>query len=318
MPTPLIVPPTGYSNSPQPSLYGYFPSPFPNIDFPMPYWINKLKDFALIGCTNPDLAYAELFVVAAARAMFTAFTPSTKQIVEMATGRSWICNAKSIVKEAEVGEEIAESGAGRFVYGLAAGVDIAAYHAFWVSLGATAVSDFVSFAAAFQRRCNGSQSPYRGVTPIGGWPTSISGPTPHGSPPVYLTATGEHLGMNFTVKQGEVGVCVAWCNFTSLYYTGGVIAQLRLFDGDTNETLDEDIVDNWKDLSKFAIVRYFTTEGLAPVDRHIHAEVNFLTTASNRTVCGEGGCYVRSFKPGLGDAPPFWNMKTDLKTREAA
>ena len=59
-------PPESYSNSPQPSVYAMIPSPLPNIEFPVPYWINQLKHFVLIGCTDPDLAYAELAIAAAA------------------------------------------------------------------------------------------------------------------------------------------------------------------------------------------------------------------------------------------------------------
>ena len=162
-----------YSNDPRPNPYAHIPSPLPNIDFPTPYWINKLAEMIIIGCLDPDIAYGALLLPAAAKMAWTVATPGTKQIVEMVTGHSWICGTKQVMSQVQQGEQIAQSDTGRFMYGLAKGLDIQAYYAFMLSTGAEGVIDFASFAAKFQRICDGDNSPYRGFTPEGGWPSDI-------------------------------------------------------------------------------------------------------------------------------------------------
>ena len=79
------------------------------------------------------------------------------------------------------------------------------------------------------------------------------------------------------------------------------------------EVYDEDTVDNMFNEDQFAVVRYFSTEGLAPRDIHIRARVYFINSVTERLVANVGGCYIRAFEPTAADAPPFWNMKTMLQ-----
>lgn len=305
-----------YSNDPQPNPYAHIPSPIPNIDFPQPYWINKLRDLLLIGCTDPDLAMIALAVPAAMKAAWTVLTPSTKQIIEHAGGRSWICGSKQIISQVEYGSEIANNGAGRFVYGLLAGLDIAAYHAFFLSTGAAGVIDWASYAKRFTRNCGTGQSPYRGLDAIGGWP----GGTEHSwlTGPEFLNSGGVPVGPLLTVPAGQVGIMLAWCSFSGLGISGGVQTSMRIIDHLTGEVLDEDYVDNLNDTNAKAVVQYCSNEGIESVDRELWLEVFFHFSLASQNVTGTGGCYMRAFDQGAGNAPPYWNMKSMLKSNKGA
>jgi hypothetical protein len=318
MPAPVIVPPSGYSNSPQPNVYAHIPSPLPNIDFPRPYWIDKLRNAAIIGCLNPDLAFFEMAIADVAKAAWTTYTPSTKQIIERATGQSWICNTKQVLKTVEEGEQIANSGAGRFVYGLVKGLDIAAYHAFFISTGGQGVLDYVSFAQQFKRKCTNPQSPYRGYTPQGGWAVNVGGPTSPGGSPVYLNAAGSPIAPHLDLGPGEEGVIFQWCSYTSLYETGGIIMRQYIYDEATGSILDDQTVDNWTNTEHHAINYVLTANGEAPggPTRHISCQTQSLNSLTNRVVCATGGCYVHKWKLGRIGQPPYWNMATQLKARE--
>lgn len=298
-----------YSNDPKPNPYAHIPSPFPNIDFPVPYWINKLANMAIIGCLNPDLVYAELAVAAAMRMLWAVETPSTKQLIDHATGHSWLCGSKQIVKTTGEGAKIAESGTGRFIYGGFKGLDIAAYYAFMVSTGAKGVIDFGWFAKKFQRVCHGDQSRWKGIDAIGGWPADtgqlMTGPS-------FLNSQGDVFGQRLQIAEDEIGVMVAWCSFTDLFSTGGVMVEMSIVDEDTGQVYDKSVVDNRFNVSQFAICQFFTTEGRAARDTTLLLKVRFLQSISPRAVCAAGGCYTRAWEPTAADAPPYWNMKSML------
>lgn len=303
-----------YSNDPQPNAYAHIWSPLPNIDFPAPYWINKLKNLALIGCTEPDLAFVELAVAAAAKAAWTITTPSTKQIIEGAAGRSWLCGTKQVMSGVREGEQIANSGGGRFLYGVFAGLDIAAYHAFMVSTGAQGVFDFASYAKKFERNCTGSQSKYRGLTPTGGWP-SDTGDTFVG--PQYLGTGGNRAGPFLFWNAGEVATFIAWCSFSNLEGSGGVVTEMSIQDYHTGEVFDHCVVDNLFNTSNMGVVQFFATEGRSLQDRVLALMVRFTESVTARAVPVNGGCYIRSFDPAALGTPPFWDMRTMINQRHS-
>jgi len=300
-----------YSNDPRPNPYASIPSPVPNIDFPTPYWINKLKDLIIIACLNPDIAYAALVVPAAAKMAWSVITPSTKQLIEEATGQSWLCGSKQTLKGVQYGEQIAASQSGRFIYGLLAGLDIAAYHAFFLSTGAEGVIDFASYAKKFQRVCSGDQSPYRGLTPVGGFPWYDDHRWQTG--PSFFNAQGSLIGQRLTIHTGQIGAFIAWCSFSCLSSSGGVVTSMALIDEDTGEIYDADVVDNLFSTGPMAIVRYFTTTGRALRETHISLQVAFEEHVEERFVPVNGGCYVRAWSPDAGDAPPYWNVRDMIK-----
>lgn len=301
-----------YSNDPQPNPYVHIPSPFPNIDFPVPFWINKLRNMAIVGCLDPDLVYAELAVAAAANMMWTVETPSSKQLMEQAGGASWLCGSRQVISNMQQGTEIANSGTGRFIYGALKGVDIATYFAFMISTGAKGVIDFGSYAAKFQRKCNGDQSKFRGLNPVGGWPADTH---ENMIGPEFITASGGTAGPILFLKKNQIGALIAWCNFSILGGTGGLITKMSIRDADTGEVFDSSTVNNLFSLSQYAVVRYFTTEGRSDRDRQIELRVEFLETVGTRAVPVNGGCYIRSWLPTAADAPPYWDMKTMLKSK---
>lgn len=300
-----------YSNDPAPNPYAHIPSPLPNIDFPTPYWINKLAQMIIIGCLNPDLAYGALLVPALAKMAWTVASPGTKQLVEMSTGHSWICGSKQVMSQVQQGEQIAASDSGRFIYGLMKGLDIQAYYAFMLSTGAKGVFDFGSYAQKFLRVCNGDQSKYRGFNPVGGWPVPWdrwqTGPS-------FFQPGGLLIGPALPVKRGQIAAFIAWCSFSDLFETGGVVVSMRLRNHQTGEVYDSDTVNNLFSTSSFAIVQVFTTEGRAVEDYQIDLEVYCNESVDARMVAVNGGCYKRAWTPGAGDAPPYWNMKTMLKS----
>lgn len=298
-----------FSNSPRPNVYAHVPSPLPNIDFPTPFWINKLADFIIIGCTDPDLAYGALLVPAALKMLWTVATPATKQIIEGATGRSWICGSKRVISQTEQGSKLANSNTGKAVYGLVKGLDIAAYYAFMLSAGASGVVDYASFAAKFQRKCNGGQSAHVGITPIGGWGVGYPAwQTGQG----YATSTGGFIGPFLNIPKGYIGAMIFWCSYTSLFGPGGVIVNVRIYDEDTGQVYDTDTVNNLFNTSEMAIVRYFTREGLADRDLNLAVQIQCYEAATTRMVPAHGGCFSRAWHPSAADAPPFWNMKDML------
>jgi len=303
-----------YSNDPAPNPYAHIPSPLPNIDFPTPYWINKLADFIIIGCLDPDLAYGELLVPAAAKMLWTAATPGTKQLVEMATGASWICGTKQVMSQVQQGEEIAASDSGRFIYGLAKGLDIQAYYAFMLSTGAKGVIDYASFAQKFHRVCSGDNTQYHGVAPVGGWP--VPGPD-WLTGPSYSRPGGLLIGPALNVNPGDIAAFIAWCSFSDLEGSGGVITSMRLRNFQTDEVYDMDTVNNLFSTSNFAVVRWFTTEGRALSAFEVVLEVQCQESTTGRMVAVNGGCFKRSWSPTASDAPPYWNMKTMLKSHPA-
>lgn len=301
-----------YSNDPQPSVYAKIPSPLPNIDFPAPFWINKLANMAIIGCLNPDLVFAEMAVAAAAKMMWTVETPSTKQLVQEATGHSWICGSKQVLSGVQEGEKIADSGTGRFLYGAAKGVDIMAYYAFMLSTGAKGVVDFGSFASKFIRKCSGTQSPYRGLDPIGGWPVPL---TDWDTGPTFLNAGGGVVGQRLTIEIGQIGVMIAWCSFSILAGSGGVVVTMGIVDEDTGAVYDQCVVNNMFNTSQYAIVQYFTSGGRAGRRTILDLKIKCTEHLGDRMVPVNGGCYVRAWSPDAGDAPPYWNMRDMLKSK---
>lgn len=299
-----------FSNDPRPSPYADIPSPLPNIDFPEPFWINKLARLLIIGCTNPDLAYAALLVPAAAKMMWSVETPSTKQIIHSAAGRSWICGSKQVLSQVQEGEKIAQSSTGRFVYGMVAGLDIAAYHAFFLSTGAAGLINYASLLAKFSRVCNHNQSPYRGVDPVGGWPSDIGGLQ---TGPSFFNSSGTLLGPFVFAAAGEVAIIMAWCSFSVIGGSGGIIARLSIVDFDTGQVYDEDIVNNLFSTEDCAVVNYFTSEGRLLRDTTFALKVEFLASTGARAGTAQGGSYMRNFRPGAGDAPPYFDLQTMLE-----
>jgi hypothetical protein len=301
-----------YSNDPQPSPYASIPNPIPNFDFPKPFWINKLRSMSLLGCTNPDLAFIEMAAAAAGHMYWSVVTPSTKQLIEGSTGRSWLCNSKQVISSVEQGEQIASSGTGRFIYGMLAGLDIAAYHAFFVSTGAVGVIDFASYAARFNRVCSGDVSPNRGLDAIGGWPVPSDD---YGPGPSFQNAQGQVFGSEITIPKGYMGIHVAWCSYSLLDVPGGVVVSQRLRDHGTGEVLDECTVNNLEDSSRYAITSYFTSEGESTRDRLIELQIKCTEALGLRMVPAGGGCFVRTWKFGDPPGMSYLNMKQNLNKR---
>jgi hypothetical protein len=297
-----------YSNSPAPDPYAHIPSPLPNIDFPTPYWINKLARLIIIGCLDPDIAYGALIVPAAAKMLYDFETPSTKQIIEAATGQSWICHTKQAFSTTKEGSQIAQSDTGRFLYGLVKGLDIAAYYAFAVSTGAKGVIDYASFAARFQRKCGGGQGQWTGDDPVGGWGAGFDS---WQTGPSWLNSVGTRPGPFLTIPRGYVGCMIASCSFTSLFATGLAITSMRIVDEDTGEVHDQDRVDNLVSVGPQACVAYFTTEGLVNRDVHLAIECNFAEAPTTRVVPANGFCYIRAWHPTAGDAPSYLDIVTN-------
>jgi hypothetical protein len=304
-----------YSNDPQPNAYAHIWSPIPNIDFPAPYWINKLRNMAIIGCLNPDLVYAELALAAAAKMAWTILTPSTKQIIEETTGHSWLCGTRQEISRVQYGQEIASSGGGRFLYGVLAGLDIAAYHAFMLSTGAQGIFDFASYAMKFARKCDFDQSRYRGLSPDRGWASDVPGWT---TGPEFLNAAGQPVGALLVVPANSVAAMIAWCSFSNLGGSGGVVVSMRIHNITTGEVYDQCQVDNRFSTSNFSIVQAFTSEGRVGFDQWWWLEVNFDQSVGARAVPVNGGCYMRAWEPNAASAPPYWNMKTMLKQKGLA
>jgi hypothetical protein len=300
----------GYSNDPIAHTYANVPSPLPNIiEFPTPFWITKLMNMAMVGCLNPDLVFAELAAGAAAKLMWNVATPSIKQMIEGATGRSWICGTKQVMGGVKEGEQIASSGTGRFIYGAVKGLDIMAYYAFMVSVGGQGVADFIGFAARFIRKCNGDQSQWRGIDPLGGWPSDTGGKM---LGPQWQTPLGDRAGPFLYLNRGEIGCIVAWCSFSNLEGNGGVITRMTIEDFLTGEVFDSCTCNNMFNTHNMAVVQWFTNEGRIDRDRILVIRVEFLASVTARAIPVKGGCYIRSWIPGAGNAPPIWNMKQHL------
>lgn len=298
-----------YSNDPGPSPYANIPNFIPNFDFPKPFWINALRSLAMIGCAQPDLAIVELAAAAAGKMYWSVVTPSTKQLIEGAAGRSWLCGSKQIISSAQAGEQIASSGAGRFVYGLLAGLDIAAYHAFFVSTGAVGVIDFASYAAKFLRHCDPNASDARGLTATGGWPVPsselLAGPS-------YINAKGTVFGSEISIPAGYMGIHVAWTQYSLLDIPGGVVVTQSLRDHDTGEILDSCTVDFINDPSHFCITSYFTSEGLSTKSRLLELKVECHHAGGLRMVTSGGGCFVKAWKFGNPPGMSYLNLRNNI------
>jgi hypothetical protein len=300
-----------YSNDPQPNVYAHIPSPLPNIEFPKPYWINRLRDLIMIGCMDPDLAYVALALPAAGNMFWTVITPSTKQLVQETTGKSWICGARQTISGAQPGREIARSAAGRIIYETVKHLDIAAFYAFFLSTGAKGVLDYMTFLKKMTRICGQNQSPYRGRTPVGGWPSDVGG---EATGPGFLNSDGVMVGPTLYIPRGYIGAMIAWCSFSNLEGSGGVRTEMRIRDGDTQVVYDEDFVDNMFNTQNYAVVQYFTTEGRVNRDTTINLRVEFLESVTARAVPVTGGCFIKAWQPGTAGAPPYYNMRENIKS----
>ena len=243
---------------------------------------------------------------------WSVVTPSTKQLIEGATGRSWLCGSKQVLSGAQAGEQIASSGAGRFVYGLLAGLDIAAYHAFFVSTGAVGVIDFASYAAKFSRVCSADQTPYRGIDSVGGWPVPSDD---YGPGPSFINTHGDVFGSEIFIPKGWMGIHVAWCSYSLLDIPGGVVVSQRLRDHDTGEIFDECTVDNIDNSSKYAVTTYFSSEGLSTRDRLIELQIKCVTALGVRMVTAGGGCFVKTWKFGNPPGMSYLNMRQNLNKK---
>jgi hypothetical protein len=298
-----------YSNDPAPDPYAHIPSPIPNIDFPTPYWINKLLQMIVIGCLDPDVVYGALAVGALAKAAYTVATPSTKQIVKETTGASWICGSKQLLSEVEFGDQIAQSDSGRFIYGALAGLDIASYYAFMVSTGAEGVIDFASYAAKFSRNCKGNQSPYKGLTPVGGWAADLmtwqTGPS-------WFNGAGGYVTPVIYPGPEDMFAILASCSFSALGGTGGVVTTMRIQDRLRGTTFDSDTVNNLFSVNNQAIVATVGRPGMDYSDVGIEVQVMFDEWIDPRAVTANGFCFIRSWNPETENGPPLFNMATDL------
>jgi hypothetical protein len=216
-----------------------------------------------------------------------------------------LCGSKQVLSDVQYGEQIANSGTGRFLYGMLAGLDIAAYHAFFLSTGAVGVIDFASYAKRFQRVCNGDQSPYHGIAATGGWPAPSDD---WGPGPTYLNSAGQAVSTDIVIAPGQVGVCICWTSYSGLFGTGGVITSQAIFDQDTGEMYDQCIVNNLFQTDSMAITKFYTVGGRVGRTIRLNNKVKFLQSVDNRVVAVKGGCYARAWFPHETTAPPYWFM----------
>jgi hypothetical protein len=301
-----------YSNDPAPNPYAGIPSPIPNIDFPVPFWINKLTKLLIIGCLNPDIAIAGLAIASGLKALYTVASPATKEIIKEGTGSSWLCGSQRVIQEADYGEEIAHSSTGRFTYGLLAGLDIAAYHAFMMSTGAQGVFDFLSALAKFERNCKGDQSPYRGLTAVGGWPTPG---LDWNTGPSWLNGSGGNIGPALFLHPYQRAAIYASCSFSNLGGDGGIVASMRIADVTTGMAFDSDTVNNIFNTEDRAIVATVIEPGYFQETRQISVQVHFDVWSGGQAVAVDGDCYIRAWDPETENGPPLFNMATDLEQK---
>lgn len=263
----------------------------------------------LLGCAAPDLAYIDMAAAAAGNMYWSLVTPSTKQLIEQQAGRSWICGSKQLLSEVEQGEQLAQSGLGRFVYGALAGLDIAAYHAFFVSTGAVGVINFANYATKFKRFCDGSQNPNRGVSVIGGWPVPD---TEYIAGPSFMNAGGQVFGSVLSIPAGYMGIHIAWVQYSLLDQQGGVRVSQRLWDRFSNVTHDECTVDFFDHPSYYCITQYFSSEGLTTAAQQLELQVKCEAAAGLRMVPTGGGCFAKIWKFGSPPGMSYLNMKQNL------
>lgn len=266
------------------------PSPFPNIDFALPYWVNQIKNLVMITCAEPDLLMVEMAGVAAMQAFWTIATPSTKQLIEASTGKSWVCSAKTIVGDAEKGLPIATDGATKFVYGMARGLDVFAYWQFLADILGQGLINWMSMGQKVNRVCNGSLSPNRGRLWVYGSPAGDGG---WGAPGTWLNAAGNDVGAVLPVRRGQFWEFSHWGRLQGLNGSP-VTYSSRVVDKTNGQVLTQSRIDGF-DKPNNQLVSILTSDGLRTgKDSELHYEIRIEAALDNRIVSAGGGCYAHA------------------------
>jgi hypothetical protein len=267
------------------------PSPFPNLEFPKPWWLNQLKSIAIIGCADPALLFVEMALPAALEAAWTIATPSTKQIIHATTGGSWVCHAKSIIGDLEKADKYASNANTKFMYGLWRGLDTEAYFVFLADVAGHGLMNWASMVNKSLQVCKGNEPTHRGVHTIYGAPW-YPGPPTWGSGPIWLNSYGKPVYAPGNVRPGGTYNFACWFGLAGLS-NGGVHWLTRIRGEPTGTIYDECETNTIANPHDQAIVR---AAGAWPADAGVEfglsLEVQVLFSVDARVVANGGGCYA--------------------------
>lgn len=269
------------------------PSPFPNIDFPRPYWINQVRDWLLIECTDPDLLYVAMAFEAAIQAAWTIITPSTKQLIEETTGKSWVCHAKTTISGARRGGLIASDGWGNFLYGLARGLDVFAYYQFVADIAGEGLINWMSMIGKNSKICDGAPNPNVGRVWHYGAPYDPGTWGPYGT---CINSLGQPVGASIRVRPGEQYQFLHWGGLQGLNGTP-CQCQFRHIRRDTGEVVGTSNISNPDKPNSKAILKTTGAHDGFSGTYDIDCEVSQSGAFDNRIVSNGGGCYAKSALP---------------------
>src|SRR5277367_6979369 len=131
--------------------------------------IGKVKSMLFLPCANPPQLWVSTFIPAAISAVSTLLTPDNKELVRLATGKSWLKNLKTVVREATVDEGTAYDGALKTFFRLTEYADAASWYFFLTSIGADFLADWTSLTY----KVSGCQPAQKSWTTAGGLPVGI-------------------------------------------------------------------------------------------------------------------------------------------------
>lgn len=201
---------------------------------------NLIKSLYFADCQPTPQMYVDTFKPTALKMFFSALTPSLKIDVDLATGKSWVKNARRLLTDGVEADGIGEYLGYSFAFDLAAAVDTVAFYAFWIAVAA----EFgIEWASAAERLAGCDPDPnrnyrrYRGA--IGAWEdTGIWGPALlH-----HCVAPPQHAGA-FEDPEFSVGPGDTWSSAMNLdpspIFGGFIPFQIRLRNETTNEVLGE-------------------------------------------------------------------------------
>jgi hypothetical protein len=299
------------------------PSPFPNIEIPEPYWLNKLEDFLYIQCADPALLFVEVALVAALRAWWTIETPSTKQILKNRSGLSWIQSLREAHNmerdwrggirseptrrqkvsswknrhspytsfyQGQAGALEAESNGTRFIWSMWRGLD---EFVFWQFIGDIIGQGLIEWSTVVNKvsqKCKGDESNGRGFVMVGGWPYVkdywMTGPS-------YLSRKGNLIGPIIPINKNSGAVDVWWGDYRGLYGSPVTYSCRTIIRG-TDIVVAQDSVDGFDKPHHKAIIALDNSKLYPYAGEQLWNQVKFSNCIDGRIVGGSGGCYISS------------------------